>query len=181
MHILQSIQERQSTRSYEEKAVEREKIALCLEAARLAPSACNAQSWHFVVVDDPKKRDRIAEVSASMGMNKFLKQAPAVIAVVLERPNFASWFGGLVKRKDYTLIDIGIAVEHICLQATALGLGSCIVGWFDEKRIKKLLGIPRRKHLVVLIPIGYSAQELRPKSRKPLEEISSYNRYGEER
>ncbi|MDR1793084.1 MAG: nitroreductase family protein [Bacteroidales bacterium] len=175
--MLEVIQKRQSVRAYQSQPVENEKITQCLEAARLAPSACNAQAWHFVVIDEPELKNAVAECSASLGMNKFLTQSPVIVAIILEKPNFMSKVGTFVKRKDYTLIDIGIAAEHFCLQATTLGLGTCIVGWFNEKKTKKLLHIPQRKRVPLLISVGYSADNQRDKNRKSLEEIVSYNKY----
>ena len=104
-------------------------------------------------------------------------QAPVIIAVVLERANFTSAIGSTIKQKDYTMIDIGIAVENICLQATELGLGSCIVGWFNEHKVKKILQIPRTKRVPLLITLGYSDDIQRTKIRKKIEEIYSFNKY----
>lgn len=177
MNVFEAIKTRQSNRNYFSQPIEEEKVKQCLEAARLAPSACNAQGWSFVVVDQIELKNKIAQHGASLGMNKFLTQAPIIIAVIVEKPNFTSWIGSLIKRKDYSLMDIGIAVEHITLQATELGLGTCIIGWFNEKKIKKLLHIPNRKHLALLISMGYPADEHREKIRKPFEEVIKFNRY----
>lgn len=177
MTIKELIQNRQSTRKYKTTEVEKEKINLCLEAACLAPSACNAQAWKFIVVDDPELKTKVAETSASMGMNKFTIQAPIIIVVVMEYGNASSTVGGKIKKKDYRWIDIGIAVEHICLQATEIGLGSCIIGWFNEKKIKKLLHIPRSKRIPLIITLGYPDEKIRPKIRKSMDEISCFNRY----
>ena len=177
MTLEELINKRQSTRKYKSLEVEREKITQCLEAARLSPSACNAQAWKFVVVDEPELRNKIAESATSFGMNKFAIQAPVIIIVVLEKPNASSAIGAKIKNKDYTLIDIGIAVEHICLQATELELGSCIMGWFNEKKVKKLLQIPRYKRVPLLITLGYPDDQARQKVRKPLNDICTYNRY----
>lgn len=151
-------------------------VIKCLEAARLAPSACNSQPWKFVVVDEPELLKEMASAAAGMGMNKFAAQAPVIVAVVLEKMNFTASIGSVIKDKEYSLLDVGIAVEHFCLQATELGLGTCILGWFDEKKVKKLLGIGNRR-VPLLITLGYAAGEHRQKSRKSLEEISSWNKY----
>lgn len=173
------IQKRQSTRKYKSTEIEKEKIDLCLEAGRLAPSACNAQAWKFIVVDDPSLKTKVAETSASLGMNKFATQAPVIIIVVLENGNASSTIGGKLKNKDYRWIDIGIAIEHICLQATEIGLGTCIIGWFNENKIKKLLHIPRSKRIPLILTLGYPDDEIRTKIRKPLNEVSSYNSYAQ--
>ena len=180
MDIYEIIAHRQSDRQYDpDRPVEPEKIQRILEAARLAPSACNAQPWHFIVVDQPELRNQVADAVASrlLGMNHFTKQAPVHILVVEERPNFTSGIGGLIKDKQFPLLDIGIAAAHITLASTAEGLGSCILGWFDEKRVAKLLGVPKGKRIPLLLTLGYPDCELRKKIRKPLEEISSWNRY----
>ena len=96
--------------------------------------------------------------------------------VVLEKMNLTARIGSVIKDKEYSLLDVGIAVEHFCLQAAELGLGTCILGWFDEKKVKKLLGVDRRR-IPLLITLGYPAGATRPKSRKTLEEMSSWNKY----
>ena len=177
MNIKEIIEKRQSNREYKPDTVESEKIMQCIEAAHLAPSACNAQAWKFVVVDEPALIKKMAEAANSMGMNKFVAQAPVIIAVVLESANAASAIGSKIKRKDYTQIDLGIAVENICLQATDLGLGSCIVGWFNEREIRKILQIPSTKRVPLLVTLGYTEDEQRVKSRKKIESIYSFNKY----
>lgn len=176
MNLYELIQKRQSDRKYDSRPVNRDMVIKCLEAARLAPSACNSQPWKFVVVDEPELLKEMASAAAGMGMNKFAAQAPVIVAVVLEKMNFTASIGSVIKDKEYSLLDVGIAVEHFCLQATELGLGTCILGWFDEKKVKKLLGIGNRR-VPLLITLGYAAGEHRQKSRKSLEEISSWNKY----
>ena len=177
MTIKEIIEKRQSNRRYKEDVIEHEKVIQCIQAAHLAPSACNAQAWKFVVVDERTIKEQVAMAANDMGMNKFVLQAPVIIAVVLERANFTSAIGSTIKQKDYTMIDIGIAVENICLQATELGLGSCIVGWFNEHKVKKILQIPRTKRVPLLITLGYSDDMQRTKIRKKIEEIYSFNKY----
>lgn len=176
MNLYELIQKRQSDRKYDSRPVDRDMVIKCIESARLAPSACNSQPWKFVVVDEPELLKEMASAAAGMGMNKFAAQAPVIVAVVLEKMNFTASIGSVIKDKEYSLLDVGIAVEHFCLQATELGLGTCILGWFDEKKVKKLLGIGNRR-VPLLITLGYAAGEHRQKSRKSLEEISSWNKY----
>ena len=177
--MLRLIIKRQSDRRYSDKPIEKEKLERITEAGRMAPSACNAQPWKFVVVTDPGLIQKIAVAAAAklIGMNKFVAQAPALIVVVREKPNFSSKVGATIKNKDYSVIDIGIATETICLQATAEGIGSCIIGWFDEPQLRKLLSIPRSKRVAVIITLGYSLSEHREKKRKPIKEVVSYNKY----
>lgn len=174
------VNRRQSTRAFDtERNVDREIINRILEAARMAPSACNAQPWHFIVVDEPELKNQVADAASAklLGMNHFTKQAPVHIIVVEEKINLSSGIGGLIKDKHFAFLDIGIAATHICLAAEAEGLGSCIMGWFAEKKIKKLLNVSDNRRIVLDIVIGYPAQPLRSKKRKTSEEVISYNTY----
>lgn len=177
--MLELILSRQSDRKYSDKPVEKEIIDRILEAGRMAPSACNAQPWKFIVVTGPKLIEKIGEAASAklIGMNTFVAQAPVILVVVREKPNFSAKVGATIKNKDYSLIDIGIASENICLQARAEGIGSCLIGWFDERMIRKLLAIPRTKRVELIITLGYSQSELREKKRKPSDVTISYNKY----
>lgn len=177
--ILELITSRQSDRKYSSKQIEKEKLDRIIEAGRMAPSACNAQPWKFIVVTEPDLIAVIAEAASArlLGMNSFVGQAPALVVVVREQPNFSSKVGASIKNKDYSLIDIGIASENICLQAKAEGIGSCLIGWFDEKELRKILGIPKSKRVELIITLGYSEAEKKPKKRKPPEATVSYNKY----
>ncbi len=178
MDFLELVNARQSDRAYDKsRPVEREKLERILEAARLSPSACNAQPWKFVVVDDPELSVKVGKATAGLGMNKFAKDAPVHILIVEESMNITSMLGSKIKDKYFPLVDIGIAAAHISLAAESEGLGSCILGWFDEKGIKKFLGIPEKKRLLLDITIGYSMKPKRPKSRKPKDKVISYNKY----
>lgn len=178
--FLDLVNKRESVRNYANISVEHNKIMRILETARLAPSACNAQPWRFIVVDDPDLKNKIADATSSrlIGLNHFTKQAPVHIVVVMEPANLTSKFGSIVKQKHFPLIDIGIAAEHICLAAVAEGLGTCMIGWFDETTVRKLLAIPPKSRPVLIITMGYPAKmETREKKRKPIEEVVNYNRY----
>lgn len=177
--ILELIKSRQSDRKYSDKPLEREKLDRIIEAGRMAPSACNAQPWKFIVVTKPDLREQAAVAASAklVGMNIFVGQAPVIVVVVREKPNFSSKVGGTIKNRDYSLIDIGIASENICLQAKAEGIGSCMIGWFDEKLLKKILNIPKSKRVELIITLGYSLSDQREKKRKPEEVTVSYNKY----
>lgn len=178
MDFLQLVNSRQSDRAYDkERAVEVEKLERILEAGRLSPSACNAQPWKFVVVNDRELARKVGKAAAGLGMNKFAKDAPVHILVVEESANITSLLGGKVKGKHFPLIDVGIAAAHVVLAAESEGLGSCILGWFDEKEIKELTGIPESKRLLLDIVVGYPLKEKRKKMRKPKEKVVSYNKY----
>lgn len=178
--FLSLARQRQSDRSYDpERPVEREKIERILEAARISPSACNSQPWHFIVVDDPELKNKVADATSTriLGLNHFTKQAPVHIIIVEEKVNLTSGFGGLVKNKEYAQMDIGIATAHLCLAAEDEGLGSCILGWFDEKKMKQLLDIPSNKRIALDVIIGYPTGRDREKKRKDFQTIATYNSY----
>lgn len=180
MEFLELVMKRQSIRGYSEAPVEEAKLNRCLEAARLAPSACNAQPWKFIVVDQTELRHQIAQATSSrvLNMNHFTMQAPVLIVIVMEKANFTSTVGQVLKDKEYPLMDIGIATENFCLQAVAEGMGTCIMGWFDEPKVKKLLNIPKTKRVPLIITLGYpSSDEIRTKRRKEMSEIVSRNGY----
>jgi nitroreductase len=178
--FLELAQLRQSDRSFDtEKVIEQVKLDKILEAGRLAPSACNSQPWKFIVVKNPDKRMKIADACASkvLGMNHFSKQAPVQLVLVEEASNFTSRFGGFVKQIHYPHLDLGIVASHICLAAEDEGIGSCMLGWLNEKKIRDILDIPSGKKIVLVILLGYSKQTKREKKRKSLTDIVSYERY----
>lgn len=180
MKFTDLVNKRQSVRQYTAQPVERAKIERCLEAARLAPSACNSQPWKFIVVDDPKLKEAIAQrtFGKMVSFNHFTIQVPVLVLIVSEKPNITAKFGAIVKSRPLHLIDIGIAAIQFCFQAVEEGLGTCMLGWFNEKAIKRLLRIPPTKRIDLIITLGYpESEEIRPKIRKELDQVISYNRY----
>ena len=176
MDFNQLILQRQSDRKYKQQPVDRALVQQCLEAARLAPSACNSQPWKFIACDEPALVEQLGEAAAGLGMNGFAKTVPVIVAVVLEKMNFTTKIGSVIKDKEYSLLDVGIAVEHFCLQAAELGLGTCIMGWFDEKKVNRLLGVGKRR-IPLLIALGYPDCATRTKQRKPMKEMAVWNKY----
>ena len=179
MTFLELVQKRQSVRRYQPgRRIPRDVLERCLEVARLAPSACNSQPWSFVVVDDPAAVRDLAEAACThppFGMNKFARDASALIAVVTEKMKLAARLGAQFRGVQYSLVDLGIACEHLLLQATEEGLGSCWLGWFNERAVKKALAIPRAKKVDLLLALGYPADPPpRPKNRHPLDHIRRY-------
>lgn len=171
---------RQSDRAFDPgRAVEKEKLQRILQAACIAPSACNSQPWHFIVVDDPELKNKVADATSSrvLGINHFTKQAPVHIVVVEEKPNLSAGFGSWIKDKNFAHLDVGITAAHLVLAAEDEGLGSCIIGWFDEDKVRKLLNIPSGKRVLLDIILGYSTQPDRLKKRKAPNEVISYNGY----
>jgi len=181
MTFKELILARQSVRRYAATPVEPEKIDLCLEAARLAPSASNSQPWKYIVVDQEPLRTELAKATFSdiQLINKFTLQAPVMVVIVIEKAKLITRLAMLVKKKEWPLIDIGITAEHFCLQAAELGLGTCMIGWFDEDKIKKLLQIPSDKSIGLVISAGYAVDGYpqRMKIRKTTEEFVCFNKY----
>jgi len=181
MKFLDLIKQRQSDRKYTNKEIEKDKLKKCLEAARLAPSASNSQPWTFVVVDDLELKNNIGRATFGplKAFNKFVPQAPVIIAIVQEKPKKITEIGGRIKNKEYPLIDIGIAAEHFCLQAAEEGLGTCMLGWFNEKKVKEYLNIPEAKNIPLLITVGYTPDDYlhRKKIRKQFDDIVRWNGY----
>ncbi|MEG0371201.1 MAG: nitroreductase family protein [Clostridium sp.] len=179
MDFRDLIKKRESIRGYRDEKVERDKIEICIEAARLAPSACNSQPWRFIAVDNETKVREMAKLiydPLAGGINKFALTSPCFIVIIGQKRNIASSIGELLKHKDYTSIDIGIATEHICLQATDIGLGTCIIGWFKEEKIKNILNIPKSSRIELIVSLGYYENKVvRNKVRKKLSDILVYN------
>lgn len=162
---------RQSCRNYNpEKAVEQEKLDAILEVARLSPSACNGQPYHFTICKG-EKAFQVAKATTGMGMNKFALKAPVMIVISEEAYVKTAAFGAKVKNNDYRSIDIGIAAAYITASATELGLSTCILGWFDDAEIRSICGLKDAVRLV--ITLGYAAEDdsLRTKKRKAMDEL----------
>jgi nitroreductase len=180
MDFVELIKKRSSVRSYTNKPIPPEVLGSCLEAARLAPSACNAQPFRYIVVD---KRELIGQIAEKVcygiySFNNFIKDAACLLLVVSDKEGVRRKIAGFIKKTDYYLIDLGIACEHFLLRATEMGLGTCWIGWFDEKKLKQLLGVPRSRRIDVIIALGYPQEPgggVGP--RKELKDIVSYNKY----
>ena len=164
---------RQSCRSYDEtREVEEEKLTAILEAARLAPSACNSQPYHFTVCRGESAK-AVAAATQGMGMNKFSSQAPVLIVISEADYNKTAALGAKVKGNDYRSIDIGITTAYLTAEATAQGLSTCILGWLDDSKIRKVCDIDHPVRLV--ITLGYAKDDpLRNKKRKELTQLVSY-------
>jgi len=175
--FLELVGNRCSVRKFQQRPIEREKIDLCVEAARLAPSAENVQPWRFVIIDERDKIEEFCE-AAFGGIYRFSRFASgaAAIAVIAARPDvFANKLGTRVQGTQYYLIDVGIAGEHFVLQAAEQGIGTCWIGWFNEKKARRYLKLARGHRVAALIAMGYSDQERkRPRPRKTLDEIRYY-------
>ena len=172
MDFLTIANNRQSCRSYDEtRPVEQEKLVAILEAVRLAPSACNGQPYHLTVCTGETAKE-VAKATMGMGMNKFTIDAPVQI-VISEKPYVKSAaLGAKVKGNDYRSIDIGIVAAYITSMATELGIGSCILGWLDSEKIKKICEIDGDVRLVISLGYANKDDKLRNKTRKSIDELS---------
>jgi nitroreductase len=181
MALIDLIRHRRSVRHFLDKPVEREKLMLCLEAARLAPSASNSQPWKFIIVDDRELKDKLGDAAFGgiYSIMSFAKKAPVMVAVVTERAKFIVRMGDKFRGTHFALIDIGIAAEHFVLQAEELGLGTCWLGWFNEGAVKKMLNVSKDRRIDVMIALGYydTERKRREHTREPIEEISAFNSY----
>ena len=172
MNFMEIAQTRQSCRSYDpERLVEREKLEAVLEAVRLAPSACNGQPYHLTVCRGEAAK-AVAAGTMGMGMNKFAVQAPVLIVISEEPYVKTAALGAKLKGIDYRSIDIGIAAAYLTAEAAAQGLGTCILGWFDDDKIRALCDLSHPVRLV--ITLGYPADTLRTKKRKDMDALVSY-------
>jgi nitroreductase len=160
MEVFEAILKRRSIRKYLDKPIEKEKIIKILEAARWAPSGGNRQPWRFIIVKNKERRIKLSEIAYNQ---KFIKEAPLIIAIC--------------NKKDESLTNIGLSMQNICLEAFDLGLGSCIIGWFNKEEARKFFNIPEEYDICYLITIGYPAEK--PISnRKNLEEIVYEEEWG---
>ena len=171
MDFLTIAQNRQSCRSYDEnRPVEQEKLDAILEAVRLAPSACNGQPYHLTVCRGEAAKE-VAKATMGMGMNKFAAQAPILI-VISEMPYVKSAaLGAKLKKNDYRSIDIGIAAAYLTAEATAQGLGSCILGWLDDDKLRKICGLEFPARLVITLGYPREDDKLRSKKRKEISDL----------
>ena len=174
MNFMQIANTRQSCRAYDpSRDIEREKLEAILEAARLSPSACNGQPYHFTVCQGETAK-AVAKACGGMGMNKFATQAPVTIVISEEDYVRTAAFGAKAKNNDYRSIDIGIAVAYLTAEAAAQGLGSCILGWFDDEKIRSICNLTNPVRLVVTL--GYPAEgvKLRSKKRKETDQLITW-------
>jgi len=182
--FLQLVQSRRSIRKYQNRPVEREKILQCIEAARLAPSAENVQPWRFIVLDDLKVIQQFSDqvFSGIYSPTRFAAAAPIIIVILAKLDIITNRIGKQIQGIHFYLLDIGIAGEHFVLQAQELGLGTCWIGWFNIRKARKYLNIPRTYKIVSLISMGYpEARPLKPQNRQLLKDIAWFNGFKDAR
>lgn len=174
MDFLEIASARQSTRSYDlQRPVERERLERCLEAARLAPSACNGQPYHFTIAAGEMAK-KVGACTRSFGMNGFTKEAPVFLVISEEPYNKTAAVGARIKDQDYRAMDIGIAAAYFTAEASTQGLSTCILGWFDGKRLQELLGLSRVIRLVIAVGYAKDGDPLRAKVRKSAQELTTW-------
>jgi len=174
MNFREIAETRQSTRAYDAgREVEEEKLRSVLECARLAPSACNGQPYLLTVCRGETAK-AVAECVTGLGMNKFAYDAPVLIVVSEEAYVASAAFGARVKKNDYRSIDIGIVAAYITAECAAQGLGSCILGWFDNERIRSAVGISGDVRLVITVGYPKAGDTLREKKRKDFDKIVEF-------
>ena len=168
MTVLEVIRRRYSCRAYQDRLIEQEKLDSIFEAARLAPSARNTQDWRFVVVTDKEIKRQVAETT---NRPKVFEKAGAIIAACSNSDE--------VMRCGQAIgpIDVAIALEHIALQATELGLGTCWIGSFYMDKVRAILGIPADVAIIELMAIGYPADEGKGPQRELIEKILCYEKW----
>ncbi|MBI4656355.1 MAG: nitroreductase family protein [Elusimicrobia bacterium] len=178
-HFLKIVSDRRSIRKYSNKPVEMEKIRKCLESARLAPSACNSQPYKFIVINDPEIKNRVSKAafSGAYSICGFAQSAPVLIAVVSQKQKMTAWLGNQIQNINFRYIDMGIAIEHFVLQATELGLGTCWIGWFNQKEVANILGIPDNCRVEIMLSLGYPQENPPVRTKKTFEQIASFNHY----
>lgn len=171
MNFTEIAENRQSCRSYDSaRIVEKDKLDRILAAARLSPSACNGQPYQITVCKGETAK-KVAKATQKMGMNKFATDAPVLI-VLSEMPYVASAaLGAKVKKNDYRSIDIGILAAYITAEATAQGLGTCILGWLEDAQIREICGLDGAVRLVITLGYALEAEKLRTKKRKDIAEL----------
>ena len=172
MDFLEIANARQSCRSYDPRPVEEEKLNAVLEAVRLAPSACNSQPYHLTVCKGEAAKAAV-KACQGMGMNKFAPQAPVLIVISEQPYSKSAGLGAKMKNNDYRSIDIGIAAAYLTAEATAQGLGSCILGWIDDKKLREITGLDAPARLVITLGYAAEGETLRVKTRKSLEKLVS--------
>lgn len=173
MNFIEIANARQSCRSYDAgRAVEEKKLLSVLEAARLAPSACNGQPYHITVCKGETAR-AVARATMSMGMNRFAADAPVMLVISEEAYVATAAFGSRVKGNDYRSIDIGIVAAYLTAEATVQGLGTCILGWIDDKKLREICDLRGAARLVISLGYAREGDALRAKKRKKLEELTS--------
>jgi len=175
MNFIDLAKSRRSIRKFKDQDVPDEFIERCVEAARFAPSSCHTQSWRFIAVRGALKKRIVEEVLGGFVVpNRWAETAPVLVVLAMDMDIVTHVLGAGVKGISYHLLDAGIAGEHFVLQAQELGLGTCWIGWFNKKRLKKLLDLPAKWDIPAMIALGYPAEVPAEKKRKSIDKLLSF-------
>ncbi|NLP48063.1 MAG: NAD(P)H nitroreductase [Clostridiales bacterium] len=174
--FFELISKRESCRNYSDQKVEKALLEKCLEAARLAPSACNSQPWNFIAITQDEMVKKVAACLQELSMNEFTSKCPAFIVITQGQVELCSKMADKIDQEQFAKIDIGLATAQLCLAATELGLSSCIIGWFNEKKLKKILNIEGERRVRLVICLGYAQEgsEAKAKDRKEMDDIAKF-------
>lgn len=173
MQIIDVIRTRRSIRKYTAEDVSDDIVRTLIDAARWAPSAGNLQPWDFIVIRVKETKKRLSKIAYDQ---QFIIEAPVVI-VACTNPMHSSSRYGLRGASLYCLMDVAFAIQNILLTAHSLGLGTCVIGAFNEEEVKKILGIPDECRPVAIVPVGYPAEDPKPPMRRTLTQIIHNERF----
>lgn len=175
MEFIDVINRRESCRDFDTRPVEKEKLTALIEAARVSPSACNSQPWHFTVVTEPNARAAVAAGLQKMGANKFTANCPAFIIVCERHAKLKEGIAAAIASQTFAQIDLGLTSAHICLRATDLGLSTCIVGWMDKEKLNAVAHEDKADNIKICICVGYAASpDIRVKKRNDTDSIAAF-------
>lgn len=169
MDILNIIKSRRSIRKYKKEKLKQEEILKIVEAGRWAPSASNNQPWRFILVQDEKIIEKIGDACKILIINDFVKNSPLIIVIYTE------------KKHRWVDIDCGMCAQNMMLEAYSLGIGSCFIGAFRERKIREVLNIPEDKNIIGLITFGYIDEEKEPPPRLSIEDLVKYEVYSKDK
>lgn len=173
MKFIELVKKRRSIRKYLPTPVEREKILLCIQAAKYAPSACNSQPYKFFVIDKKEEKEKFVNkvFNGIYSPCKFVAQAPVLVVLATVPQKLTAALGNKFQKTDFSLIDLGIAGEHFVLQACELGLGTCWIGWFNKDETKKFLNMKENENPEIIFSLGYPAEEPQERRKKGIDEL----------
>ena len=170
------IRRRESCRNFDpNRPVEKEKLQRCAEAAWIAPSACNGQPWHYLIVTNQELVEKLRPLMMELNMNKFVKSCPAFAVVLEENTILKVSLSQKLKDQDFAPIDVAFSASQFCYAATEQGLSTCIIGWHNEQKVRELFNLPKTTRVRLILAIGYAASDaLREKKRKPIEDVITF-------
>jgi nitroreductase len=176
--FLDLVKKRRSVRKFQDKKIDQDLLRTCVEAARLAPSAENVEPWRFLIIDDPELKEKFCQhaFTGVYSATRWAAKAPVIVVLLAELDILANRIGSKITGLNYYLIDMGISGEHFVLQAQEFGLGTCWIGWFSGRGVRKVLNLPRKYRPVGLLAVGYpDVPAFKEKNRRSLDDICWFN------